>query len=143
MPKNKGSDIYIWSNIKPYFIENMNTTKTSVERKGNLNPMWGKKHTPETKEKISNSQKARYNAIRKAIKEQSIIDFGDDSPESRKRVLTHLLDKNNLHFDNPQQLADFLFIMVGKDRLSEIIRSEVDKLVAESYKVGNEKKGQI
>ena len=121
----------------------MNTTKTSVERKGNLNPMWGKKHTPETKEKISDSQKARYNAIRKAIEEQSIIDYGRDDLESRKRVLTHLLDKNDLHFDNPQQLADFLFIMVGKDRLSEIIRSEVDKLVAESYKVGNEKKGQI
>ena len=121
----------------------MNTTKASVNRNGNLNPMWGKKHSIETKDKISNSQKARYNAIRKAIKEQSIIDYGDDSPESRKRVLTHLLDKNNLHFDNHQQLADFLFIMVGKDRLSEIIRSEVDKLVAESYKVGNEKKGQI
>lgn len=118
----------------------MNTTRTSVDRKGNLNPMWGKKHSPETKEKISNSQKARYNAIRKAIKEQSIIDFGDDSPESRKAVLSHLLDKNNLHFDNPKLLADFLLIMIGKDRLSEIVRSEVNKLIAESYKVGNDKK---
>lgn len=120
----------------------MNKTRASVDRKGNLNPMWGKKHSPETKEKISNTQKARYNAIRKAIKEQSIIDFGDDSPESRKRVLTHLLDKNNLHFDNPKLLADFLLIMIGKDRLSEIVRSEVDKLIVESYKVGNGNKGR-
>ena len=119
----------------------MNTTKASVERKGNLNPMWGKKHTPETKEKISNSQKARYNAIRKAIKEQSIIDFGDDSPESRKRVLSHLLNNNDLKFDNMKQVADFLAIMIGKDRINEIIRSEVDKIIAESYKVGNDKKG--
>ena len=120
----------------------MNTTKASVERKGNLNPMWGRKHTPETKEKISNSQKARYNAIRKAIKEQSIIDYGDDSPESRKAVLSHLLNNNDLQFDNMKQVADFLVIMIGKDRINEIIRSEVDKIIAESYKVGNDKKGR-
>lgn len=112
-----------------------------ISRQGNLNPMYGKRHTADTKKKISDSQKARYNAIRKAIKEQSIIDYGDDSPESRKRVLTHLLDKNNLHFDNPKLLADFLLIMIGKDRLSEIVRSEVDKFIAESYKVGNGNKG--
>ena len=103
--------------------------------------MWGRKHTPETKEKISNSQKARYNAIRKAIKEQSIIDYGDDSPESRKRVLSHLLNNNDLKFDNMKQVADFLAIMIGKDRINEIIRSEVDKIIAESYEVGNDKKG--
>ena len=103
--------------------------------------MYGKRHTADTKKKISDSQKARYNAIRKAIKEQSIIDFGDDSPESRKRILTYLLDKNNLQFENMKQVADFLAIMIGKDRIQEIIRSEVDKLIAESYKVGNDKKG--
>ena len=119
----------------------MNTTKASVERKGNLNPMWGRKHTPETKEKISNSQKARYNAIRNAIKENDILDYGDNSPESRKAVLSHLLNNNNLKFDNMKQVADFLAIMIGKDRIQEIIRSQVDKLIAESYKVGNDKKG--
>lgn len=119
----------------------MNTTKASVERKGNLNPMWGRKHTPETKEKISNSQKARYNAIRNAIKENDILDYGDNSPESRKAVLSHLLNNNDLKFDNMKQVADFLAIMIGKDRINEIIRSEVDKIIAESYKVGNDKKG--
>lgn len=113
-----------------------------ISRQGNLNPMYGKRHTADTKKKISDSQKARYNAIRKAIKEQSIIDFGDDSPESRKRVLTHLLDNNDLKFDNMKQVADFLAIMIGKDRINEIIRSEVDKIIAESYKVGNGNKGR-
>ena len=120
----------------------MNTTKASVERKGNLNPMWGRKHTPETKEKISNSQKARYNAIRNAIKENDILDYGDNSPESRKAVLSHLLNNNDLKFDNMKQVADFLAIMIGKDRINEIICSEVDKIIAESYKVGNDKKGR-
>lgn len=114
-----------------------------ISRQGNLNPMYGKRHTADTKKKISDSQKARYNAIRKAIKEQSIIDFGDDSPESRKRILTYLLDKNNLQFENMKQVADFLAIMIGKDRIQEIIRSEVDKLIAESYKVGNNNKEHI
>lgn len=116
----------------------MNTTQTSVDRKGNLNPMWGKKHSQETKEKISNSQKKRYNAIRNALKEQDFIDYGHDDPESRKSLLRHLLDKNDLHFDNPQQLADFLFIMIGRERLSEIVHNEVNKLIAESYEVDNE-----
>ena len=120
----------------------MNTTKASVERKGNLNPMWGRKHTPETKEKISNSQKARYNAIRNAIKENDILDSGSDDLESRKAVLSHLLNNNDLQFDNMKQVADFLVIMIGKDRINEIIRSEVDKIIAESYKVGNDKKGR-
>ena len=38
-------------------------------REGSLNPMWGKQHSQETKNKISLSQKARYDTIRKAIKE--------------------------------------------------------------------------
>lgn len=117
----------------------MNTTQTSVDRKGNLNPMWGKKHSLETKEEISNSQIARYDAIRKAIKEHNkdIINYGHDNPESRKRVLRYLLDKNDLHFDDPQLLADFLFIMIGKDRLNEIIRNEVNKLIADSCRTVN------
>lgn len=119
----------------------MMNSSQKISRQGNLNPMYGKRHTADTKKKISDSQKARYNAIRKAIKEQSIIDFGDDSPESRKRILTYLLDKNNLQFENMKQVADFLAIMIGKDRIQEIIRSEVDKLIAESYKVGNYIKG--
>ena len=119
----------------------MMNSSQKISRQGNLNPMYGKRHTADTKKKISDSQKARYNAIRKAIKEQSIIDYGDDSPESRKRVLAHLLDNNDLKFDNMKQVADFLAIMIGKDRINEIIRSEVDKIIAESYKVGNDKKG--
>lgn len=38
----------------------MEITKQSVERSGNLNPMWGKRQSLETKKKISDSQKKRY-----------------------------------------------------------------------------------
>lgn len=43
-------------------------------REGSQNGMWGKQHTQATKEKISQSQKARYSAIRKALKEDNTDD---------------------------------------------------------------------
>lgn len=43
-------------------------------RQGSLNGMWGKQHTQASKDKISQSQKARYDAIRKAIKENTSAD---------------------------------------------------------------------
>ena len=42
----------------------MENTKQSVMKSGNLNPMYGKKQSYETKQKISNAQKERYNRIR-------------------------------------------------------------------------------
>ena len=51
-------------------------------REGSKNGMWGKKHTQATKEKISQSQKARYSAIRKALKE----DNTDDEATDRKKI---------------------------------------------------------
>ena len=111
----------------------MNQTKHSVERSGNLNPMYGKRHSVETKLKIANSQRARYAAIRKAITEKDdILNYGEDTFQARKEVLRNLLDKNNLHFDNVKQAADFFVIMLGKDRIEEIIHREIDKYISEN-----------
>lgn len=111
----------------------MNQTKHSVERSGNLNPMYGKRHSVETKRKIANSQRARYAAIRKAITEKDdILNYGEDTFQARKEVLRHLLDKNNLHFDNVKQAADFFVIMLGKDRIEEIIHREIDKYISKN-----------
>ena len=111
----------------------MNTTKHGMEKSGNLNPMWGRKQSPETKQKISDSQKARYAAIRKAIQEkEDIVDYGDDDPETRRRVLRHLLDDNDLRFDNVKQAADFFVIMLGRDRIEEIVHRTIDKYIAEN-----------
>ena len=45
----------------------MQDTLQSIKKSGNLNPMWGKRHDEETKKKISDAQKKRYAAIRKAL----------------------------------------------------------------------------
>ena len=38
----------------------MEITKQSVERSGNLNPMWGKKQSMATRQKISDREKSLY-----------------------------------------------------------------------------------
>ena len=111
----------------------MNQTKQSMERSGNLNPMWWRKQSQETKQKISDTQKARYAVIRKAITErEDILDYGDDDTQTRRSVLRHLLDNNDLRFDNIKQAADFFVIMLGRGRIEEIIHREIHKYINEN-----------
>ena len=119
----------------------MNNTKQSMAKSGNLNPMYGKRHSTDTKKKISDSQKQRYQAIRKALKEQELFEYADTSIDARKEVLRHLLDTNELSFNSVQQAVNFIAIMLGKEKIQDIIKTEIDKVVSESHKVGNDKKG--
>ena len=119
----------------------MNNTKQSMAKSGNLNPMYGKRHSTDTKKKISDSQKQRYQAIRKALKEQELFEYADTSLDARREVFRHLLDTNKLSFDSVQQAVNFIAIMLGKERIQDIIKAEIDKVVSETYKVGNENKG--
>ena len=119
----------------------MENTQQSMSKSGNLNPMFGKRHSTDTKKKISDSQKQRYQTIRKALKEQDLLDYADTSDEARKDVLKRLLDYCNLNFENLQQAANFIAIMLGKDKIQEVVKAEIDKVVSECYKVGNDKKG--
>ena len=115
----------------------MKNTEQSVMKSGNLNPMYGKRHSTDTKKKISDSQKQRYQAIRKALKEQELFEYADTSIDARKEVLRHLLDTNELSFNSVQQAVNFLAIMLGKEKIQDIIKAEINKVVTESYKVGN------
>lgn len=107
----------------------MEQTEQSIQKSGNLNPMWGKRHSAESKKKISDSQKARYAAIRKALKEHDIIDYGKTDSEARKDALRQLLDNNKLSFQSVQQVANFLAIMLDEERVERIIQEQIDKFV--------------
>lgn len=107
----------------------MKNTMQSIKKSGNLNPMWGKKHNEETKKKISDAQKIRYAAIRKALKEQDILDYGQTDDYARKDVLKQLLDRNELNFRNIQQAVNFITIMLNKDRVQKIIREEINDFI--------------
>lgn len=119
----------------------MKNTEQSVMKSGNLNPMYGKRHSTDTKKKISDSQKQRYQAIRKALKEQELFEYADTSLDARKEVLRHLLDTNELSFNSVQQAVNFIAIMLGKKKIQDIIKTEIDKVILETHKVGNDKKG--
>ena len=41
-------------------------------RKGNLNPMYGKRHSYDTKQKMSQSQKKRYSTMKQVVDEERI-----------------------------------------------------------------------
>ena len=120
----------------------MKNTEQSVMKSGNLNPMYGKRHSTDTKKKISDSQKQRYQAIRKALKEQELFEYADTSLDARKEVLRHLLDTNELSFNSVQQAVNFIAIMLGKKKIQDIIKTEIDKVISETHKVGNDKKGR-
>ena len=120
----------------------MNNTKQSMAKSGNLNPMFGKRHSADTKKKISDSQKQRYETLRKALQEQELLDYADTSENARKEVLRHLLDTNELSFNSVQQAVNFIAIVLGKERIQEIVKAEIDKVVSECCKVGNDKERQ-
>ena len=103
-------------------------------RSGILNPIWGKRHDVETKQKISAAQKARYAAIRKALREQDILNYGQRDDEARRDVIRQLLDKNELSFNNVQQAVNFLSMMLKEDRIKKIVREEINKLISECDK---------
>ena len=107
----------------------MQNTKQSVMKSGNLNPMWGKKHSSETKNKISATQKARYAAIRKAIKEEDVQNVKQTDGEAHKSALSHLLGQNQLSFTN-------LALMLKESQIKKIVRLEINKLLNESNKGG-------
>lgn len=109
----------------------MEITKQSVERSGNLNPMWGKKQSEATKKKISDSQKKRYAAIRKAIKEQDILQLAHTDDKARKELIHQLLDKNNISFNNIQQALNFVAFLLEKERVKGIVREEINRLLSE------------
>ena len=120
----------------------MENTQQSMAKSGNLNPMFGKRHSQETKKKISDSQRQRYETIRKALQEQELLDYADTSENARREVLRHLLDTNELSFNSVQQAVNFIAIMLGKDRIQEIVKAEINKVVSECHKVGNNKEHQ-
>ena len=92
-------------------------------REGSLNPMWGKSHSAETKNKISKSQKARYTAIRKALKE----DNTDDKATYRKiELINGMLEDGSI--TTVGELDNTIYLLFYSDIANKITREVKDKL---------------
>lgn len=111
----------------------MHNSKQSIKKQGNLNPMYGKRHSQETKQKISDSQKERYETIKRALQEKTIFAKAQDDFCARKDVLNHLVNNYELSFNSIQQAVNFLAIVLGKENIARVIQKEIERIVNVGY----------
>ena len=78
---------------------NNNVTNQRKSKEGNLNPMWGKKQSYETKQKIADTQRKRYQMMRQMVKQQQ-----------EQKTMMNVMDSAN--FTN---------------RIKQIVREELEK----------------
>lgn len=75
----------------------MNTDQENKNsRKGNLNPMYGKRHSYATKHKMSQSQKKRYSTMRQVSENESIKRMVQ-SPDMRS-LITKVVNETLMMF---------------------------------------------
>mgnify|MGYP002704838407 FL=1 len=97
-----------------YTIQNYDSMrqKQSIKKKGALNPMNGGRHSAETKQKISNSQKIRWNNITQPIQQVS----EDTNDKARQELIDQALYSDTISFKDEQQARNFIKIMSQSDK---------------------------
>ncbi len=114
-----------------YALQNYNSMrqKQSIKKKGALNPMYAKQHSTETKQKISNSQKVRWNNIRQAIEQVS----EKVSDEARQDLINQALYSDTISFRDEQQARNFFEIMQHSDKelFIQYLKSIVNRFIKE------------
>jgi len=118
-------------------MENNNqshVSKPQHSREGSLNPMWGKEQSQETKQKISISQKKRYEMIRQQLQsEQTGLKepVGRTDKVARMDLLNQCLNTDSMSFRDVEQAHNFVAIMLQNEGnyLKKIIKEELDKLI--------------
>ena len=71
----------------------MNQTKQSMDRSGNLNPMWGRKQSQETKKKISESHKGKI--VSEDTKEKISNAMKGKTPINKGKITLEEVDNDN------------------------------------------------
>ena len=114
-----------------YTIQNYDSMrqKQSIKKKGALNPMYGGRHSAETKQKISNSQKIRWNNIRQAIEQVS----EETNDKARQDLIDQALYSDTISFKDEQQARNFFKIMSQSDKelLAKYLEPIVNSFVRE------------
>lgn len=111
-------------------------------REGNLNPMFGKRQSLETKQKISDSQKSRYEKIRQELKsEEKKQPLGRTDKAARMELLNQCLYKDSIKFDSVEQAHNFIAIMMQdeeKNYIQRIIKEELNKIIEDKNRHSKE-----
>ena len=92
-------------------------------REGTLNPMYGKSHSQETKDKISKTQKERYDLIRKQLKTESTED------SDKKIDLLNLYIQQG-KINTMKDLEDNICKLFQEERLQQIIEQTVNNYLS-------------
>lgn len=112
-------------------MENNNSSvpKPQRSREGNLNPMFGKRQSPETKQKISNSQKERYEKIRQELQSES-VKVDNVEQDAKLDLLKQWLFTDSIKFRDAQQAHNFIDIMatgIDSTYLRRVINDELNQ----------------
>ena len=113
-------------------MENINNT-SQPSREGNMNPMYGKRHSEITKRKISDSQKQRYAAIRKSLQAEDINlkgKVGKSDLNAKIDLLKQCIFSDTIGFNDIQQALNFVAIMssgINSNYLKKVINDELNQ----------------
>ena len=94
-------------------------------------------------EMTANNIPSQHTVLKNISRTEELFEYADTSIDARKEVLRHLLDTNELSFNSVLQAVNFIAIMLGKEKIQDIIKTEIDKVISETHKVGNDNKGHI
>ncbi len=92
-------------------------------KEGALNPMYGKAHSQETKDKISQTQKKRYDLIRKQLKTESTED------SDKKIDLLNLCIQQG-RINSLSELEDEICKLFHEQRIRQIIEQTVNNYLS-------------
>lgn len=101
-------------------IQNDNPNRS---KEGALNPMFGKSHSQETKDKISQTQKKRYNLIRKQLKTESTEDS-----DNRINLLNLYIKQGKIN--TLSELEDEICKLFQEQRIRQIIEQTVNNYLS-------------
>lgn len=103
-------------------IQNDNPNRS---KEGALNPMFGKSHSQETKDKISKTQKARYDLIRKQLQQEN-----KEDSDNRINLLNLYIKQGKIN--NISELEDAIYNLFQEERLQRIIKQSVNNYLSKT-----------
>ena len=116
--------------------QNSSISTQGRSREGNLNPMYGKRQSLETKQKISDSQKKRYEIIRQKLKSENINLnelMGSTDKDARIGLLKQCFFTDTIGFKDMQQALDFVTIVsdgIDSNYLKKVINNELNSYLS-------------
>lgn len=109
--------------IATAMVATQNGNHNRQHREGSLNPMWGKQHSQKTKDKISKTQKERYDLIRKQLKRESTEDS-----DRRIDLLNLYIQQGKI--STMKDFEDAIYNLFQEQRIKSIIEQTVSNYIS-------------